>query len=71
MELEWVMKMQKIMIVEDDEVIALAIQKHLETWNYEVYVIEDCIAAVNPNDIPASIQAMKEKGAKIITSKDI
>ena len=38
---------------------------------YEVYVIEDCIAAVNPNDIPASIQAMKEKGAKIITSKDI
>ena len=29
MELEWVMKMQKIMIVEDDEVIALAIQKHL------------------------------------------
>lgn len=33
--------MQKIMIVEDDEVIASAIQKHLETWNYEVYVIDD------------------------------
>lgn len=33
--------MQKIMIVEDDEVIASAIQKHLETWNYEVYVIND------------------------------
>lgn len=33
--------MQKIMIVEDDEVIALAIQKHLETWNYEVDVIDD------------------------------
>ena len=41
MELEWVMKMQKIMIVEDDEVIALAIQKHLETWNYEVEVVDD------------------------------
>lgn len=35
------MKMQKIMIVEDDEVIALAIQKHLETWNYEVEVVDD------------------------------
>ena len=35
------MKMKKIMIVEDDEVIASAIQKHLETWNYEVYVIDD------------------------------
>ena len=33
--------MQKIMIVEDDEVIASAIQKHLETWNYEVDVIDD------------------------------
>ncbi|MDM8196680.1 response regulator transcription factor, partial [Massilimicrobiota timonensis] len=33
--------MQKIMIVEDDEVIALAIQKHLETWNYEVEVVDD------------------------------
>lgn len=33
--------MQKIMMVEDDEVIASAIQKHLETWNYEVYVIDD------------------------------
>lgn len=33
--------MQKIMIVEDDEVIASAIQKHLETWNYEVYVIDE------------------------------
>lgn len=31
----------KIMIVEDDEVIALAIQKHLETWNYEVEVVDD------------------------------
>lgn len=29
------------MIVEDDEVIASAIQKHLETWNYEVDVIDD------------------------------
>ncbi len=33
--------MQKIMIVEDDEIIASTIQKHLETWNYEVNVIDD------------------------------
>ncbi len=33
--------MYKIMIVEDDEVIAHTIKKHLETWNYEVMVIED------------------------------
>ena len=41
MELEWVMKMQKIMIVEDDEVIALAIKKHLEPWNNDVEVVDD------------------------------
>lgn len=29
------------MIIEDDEIIASAIQKHLETWNYEVDVIDD------------------------------
>ena len=33
--------MQKIMIVEDDEVIASSLQKHLETWNYKVHVIDD------------------------------
>lgn len=33
--------MQKIMIIEDDEIIASAIQKHLETWNYDVNVIDD------------------------------
>lgn len=33
--------MQKIMIVEDDEVIAMALKKHLETWNYKVNVIND------------------------------
>lgn len=29
------------MIIEDDEIIASAIQRHLETWNYEVVVIDD------------------------------
>ena len=33
--------MQKIMIVEDDEIIASSIKKHLEKWNYEVRVVND------------------------------
>lgn len=33
--------MQKIMIVEDDEVISSTLKKHLEKWNYEVNVVED------------------------------
>ncbi|MCD8027140.1 MAG: response regulator [Erysipelotrichaceae bacterium] len=33
--------MYKIMIVEDDEVIARTIKQHLETWNYEIMIIED------------------------------
>ena len=33
--------MQKIMIVEDDEIISSTLKKHLEKWNYDVYVIED------------------------------
>lgn len=33
--------MQKIMIVEDDEVISSTLKKHLEKWNFEVYVVED------------------------------
>ena len=33
--------MQKIMIVEDDEIIASSIKKHLEKWNYDVLVVND------------------------------
>lgn len=33
--------MQKIMIVEDDDVISGTIKKHLETWNFEVEAVED------------------------------
>ncbi|MBM6929659.1 response regulator transcription factor [[Clostridium] spiroforme] len=33
--------MQKIMIVEDDDIIASAIKKHLETWHYEVDIVND------------------------------
>lgn len=33
--------MQKIMIVEDDEIIASSIKKHLEKWNYDVFVVHD------------------------------
>ena len=33
--------MQKIMIVEDDEIIASSIKKHLKKWNYDVFVVND------------------------------
>ena len=33
--------MQKIMIVEDDDIIASSIKKHLEKWNYDVFVVND------------------------------
>lgn len=33
--------MQKILIVEDDEVISSTLKKHLEKWSFEVNVIED------------------------------
>ena len=33
--------MSRIMIVEDDQVIARAIKKHLESWDFEVYCAED------------------------------
>ena len=33
--------MQKLMIVEDDEIIASSIKKHLEKWNYDVFVVND------------------------------
>ena len=33
--------MQKIMIVEDDEVISSTLKRHLEKWNFEVNVVED------------------------------
>ena len=36
-----VMSMQKIMIVEDDEVISSILKQHLNKWNYDVYVVEN------------------------------
>ena len=33
------MKMQKIMIIEDDLLIASSLKKHLEKWNYDVYTV--------------------------------
>ncbi|MCI5740487.1 MAG: response regulator transcription factor [Lachnospiraceae bacterium] len=33
--------MYRILIVEDDEIIARSIQEHLQAWNYEVYRIQD------------------------------
>lgn len=33
--------MSRIMIVEDDQVIARAIKKHLESWDFEVHCAED------------------------------
>lgn len=47
--------MYKIMVVEDDEVIAGAMKKHLEKWGYEVALTEDFrdilaqFAAFNPH----------------------
>ena len=38
---------------------------------YKVFVIEDGIAAVNPNDSPKAIEEMKSKGAVFIKSGDI
>lgn len=33
--------MYKIFLVEDDEVIAKVVKKHLESWDYEVHIVED------------------------------
>lgn len=33
--------MYRILIVEDDDIIARSIQEHLQAWNYEVYRIQD------------------------------
>lgn len=33
--------MYRIMIVEDDAVIARSLKRHLESWDYEVYCVED------------------------------
>ena len=33
--------MYRILIVEDDKIIARSIQEHLQAWNYEVYRIQD------------------------------
>jgi DNA-binding response OmpR family regulator len=34
-------KMYKILIVEDDEIIADTLKKHLEKWSYEVEIVKD------------------------------
>lgn len=33
--------MQKIMIVEDDEMISSMLKQHLSKWNYDIYVVDD------------------------------
>lgn len=33
--------MQKIMIIEDDDMISLTLKQHLSKWNYDVCVVED------------------------------
>ena len=33
--------MYRILVVEDDEVIAKTIRQHLQSWNYEVYAVVD------------------------------
>ena len=39
--------MYRIFIVEDDEIIARTVKRHLEKWNYTVYCVE------NFNDVMA------------------
>jgi len=36
-----VINVQKIMIIEDDDMISSILQKHLSQWNYEVFLVED------------------------------
>ena len=33
--------MYRVMIVEDDEIIAKTVKKHLEQWQYDVHIISD------------------------------
>lgn len=33
--------MQKIMIIEDDDIISATLKQHLNKWNYEVFLIDD------------------------------
>ena len=33
--------MYRIMIVEDDEIIAKTVKEHLESWEYSVHVVQD------------------------------
>lgn len=33
--------MQKIMIIEDDDMISSTLKHHLKKWNYDVYLVED------------------------------
>lgn len=33
--------MYKILIIEDDEIIVQIVKRHLESWGYEVFQIED------------------------------
>lgn len=39
--------MYKIMIVEDDDIISLAVKKHLEQWGYEVFAVGDFRNVIN------------------------
>lgn len=57
--------MYRILVVEDDEVIAKTIRQHLQSWNYEVFAVADFnsvmeeFARVKPHlvlmDIKASV----------------
>ena len=33
--------MYKILMIEDDEIIVQIVKRHLESWGYEVFQIED------------------------------
>ena len=33
--------MYRVMIVEDDDIIAVTVKKHLEQWQYSVHIVSD------------------------------
>lgn len=62
--------MYRILVVEDDEVIAKTIRQHLQSWNYEVFAVADFnsvmeeFARVKPHLVLMDIRPMDFTGAR-------
>lgn len=61
--------MYRIMIVEDDEVIANAIRQHLVSWGMEAFCVQDFsdvlteFAATGPQLVPGDPESVESTGA--------